>query len=150
LIIPLFLDDWFNDKMLYQVPEIYFPLVLRYLANVQGGCREVSSPISYISLLLSLYVHHYQKLKENCQTYLTVKVIPVEAPPSTPLDEADTVKPAKPTPGPLILPFAQPTPGAIVPTAATITSTNPPIPSIPDPATSIKRTRAQSLLNVLT
>lgn len=148
MIIPLFLDDRFNDKMLCQVPEIYFPLVLRYLANVQGGCREVSSLISHISPLLRIYFHLYQKLKENCQTYLTIKAIPVEAPPSTPLDEADSVKPVKPTPDPLILPFAQPTPGAIVPTVA-MTVTSPPIP-IPDPAASIKRTRAQSLLDVLT
>ena len=132
--------------MLYQIPEIYFPLVLRYLANVQGGCREVSSTISYIFPLLSLYFHHYQKLKENCQTYLTAKETPLEAPPSTPLSEAGTVKPVKPVPGPLITPSSQPTPGAIVPTAV-ITSSPPPIS---DPAASIKRTRAQSLLDVLT
>ena len=71
-------------------------------------------------------------MKENCQTYLTAKATPVEAPPSTPLGEADSVKPVKPTPGPLIMPSSQPTPGAIVPTAA-----------------SIKRIRAQSLLDVL-
>ena len=147
--VPLFLDDRFDDKMLYQVPEIYFPLVLRYLANVQGGCREVSSPISYVFPLLSLYFHHYQKLKENCQTYLTAKAIPVEeAPLSTPLGEADTVKPVKPvkpTPGPLITPSSQHAPGAIVPTAAI---TSPPIP-VSDSAASVKRTRAQSLLDVL-
>jgi hypothetical protein len=125
--------------MLYQVPEIYFSLVLRYLSTVQGGCREVSSPISYIFPLLSLYFH-YQKLKESCQTYLNA--IPVEVLPSA-LGEADTVKPVKPTPGPLITPSSQPT-GAIVPTAA-ITS-----PPTSDPAASIKRTRAQSLLDVLT
>jgi hypothetical protein len=85
-------------------------------------------------------------LKENCQTYLTAKAISVEAPSSTPLGEADTVKPVKPIPGPLITPSSQPTPGAIVPTAAI---TSPPIP-ISDPAASIKRTRAQSLLDVLT
>ena len=113
---------------------------------MQGGCREVSSTISYIFPLLSLYFHHYQKLKENCQTYLAAKTIPVEAPPFTPLDGAETVKPVKPTSGPLITPSSQPTPGAIVPTAV-ITSSPPPIS---DPAASIKRTRAQSLLDVLT
>ena len=140
------LDVWFDDKMLYQVPEIYFPLVLRYLANVQGGCREVSSPISYIFPLLSLYFYHYQKLKENCQTYVKAKAIPIEVTPSMALGEAETVKTVKPTPGPLITPSSQPTPGAIVPTAII---TSPPIP-ISDPAASIKRTRAQSLLDVLT
>ena len=104
---------------------------------MQGGCREVSSPISYIlPLLSSFFSLHYKKLKESCQTYLT---IPVEAPPSTPLGEADIENPMKPTPGPLITPSSQPTPGAIVPAAA-------PIP-ISD---SIKRTRAQSLFDVLT
>jgi hypothetical protein len=146
LNISLFFDDRFDDKMLYQVPEIYFPLVLRYLANVQGGCREVSTPISYIFPLLSLYFHHCQILKENCQTYLTAKAIPVEAPPSTSLGEADSVKPVKPTPGSLMTPSSQPTPGAIVPTVAI---TSPPIP-ISDPAASTKRTRAQILLDVLT
>ena len=90
-----------------------------------------------------MYFYHYQKLKESCQTYLTAKTIPVEAPPSTSLGEADTVKSVKPTPGPLITPSSQPTPGAIVPKEAI------PIP-ISDPAASIKRTRAQSLLDVLT
>jgi len=112
------------------VPDIYFPLVLKYLANVQGGSRE--------------------KLRESCQTYLTsAKVIPIEAQPSTSLDEAD-IKTAKPIPGPLItLPF-QPTPGAIVP-ATTITGAPTPVS---DAATSllasIKRSRAKSLLDVLT
>lgn len=131
---------------LYQVPEIYFPLVLRYLANVQGGCRDVSSPISYVFPLLSLYFHCYQKLKESCQTFLSAKVTPIEVPPSMTLGEADTVISVIPTPGPLIMPSSQPTPGAIVPTAAI---TSPPIP-IFDPAASIKRTRALSLLDVLT
>lgn len=125
-----------------QVPDIYFPLVLEYLANVQGGCREVTSSISLIVPLLSPYFHHFQKLKENCQTYLTAKAMPAEAP-STPLAKADTVKP---TPGPLITP-SQPTPGAIVPVAAI---TSPPIPISDLAAASIKRTRAQSLLDVLT
>lgn len=93
---------------MYQIPDIYFPLVLKYLTNVQGGSREVTS---YIVPLISPYFHHCQKLKENCQNYLTAQAIPVEVPPSTLLAEADT---AKPTPA------------------------------------SIKRTRAQSLLNVLT
>jgi len=93
---------------------------------VQGGCRE--------------------KLKENCQTYVTAKAIPVEATPSTALGEAETVKPVKPTPGPLITPSSQPTPGAIVPTAAI----NSPLIPISDPAASTTRTRAQSLLDVLT
>ena len=70
-------------------------------------------------------------------------MIPVEVPPSTALGEANTVNPVKPTPGPLIMPFAS---GAIVPTAAI---TSPPTP-ISDPVASIKRTRAENLLDVLT
>lgn len=130
-------------KCYNKVPDIYFSLVLKYLANVQGGCREVTISISYIVPLLHSYFHHYQKLKEDCQTYLTAKAILVEAPSPTPLAEADT---AKPTPGPLITPSSQPTPGAIVPAAAV---TSPPISISLDAAASIKRTRAQSLLDVL-
>ncbi|KAF8803838.1 hypothetical protein BYT27DRAFT_7171242 [Phlegmacium glaucopus] len=110
------------------VPDIYFPLVLKYLANVQGGSRE--------------------KLRETCQTYLTAKAILVEAPLSTPLAEAD-IKPTKPTPGPLVTPSSQPTPGAIVPAAAT-TSTLIPTSDAAIVLASIRRVRAQSLLDVLT
>ncbi|KAF8165011.1 hypothetical protein B0H34DRAFT_793447 [Crassisporium funariophilum] len=123
------------------VPESYFPLVTKYLTNVQGGSRD--------------------KLKETCQTYIAAKDTPEAVVPSstatttttTPADSAaePTATPAttKLTPGPLIAAPSQPTPGALVPIAVPLVSILKSGPTPDNALAEVRRTRARCLLDSL-
>lgn len=157
------LDSAFSNVLDLQLPDVYVPLVVKYLANVQGGSREVIlCPITRTWLLLTLRI---QKLIESCQSYLKAEEKPEpeqkDAPSSTTTEteKISTAAPLKsilkPAPGPLIagplidVPSAPPAapegsevpaPGTIVPTSTALSAT-----ALAD----IRRTRAQTLLDAL-
>ncbi|CAA7260206.1 unnamed protein product [Cyclocybe aegerita] len=128
------------------LPDIYFPLAVKYLANIQGGSRK--------------------KLQETCQTFLEVEEKPEVPEPTSTTTSAEPQKPLKsalkalkPTPGPLIsttptagpLIGSVPTPGALItPLTTTPVSVATSVSAIP--ASSLaetRRKRAQTLLDVL-
>ncbi|KAJ3504003.1 hypothetical protein NLJ89_g8170 [Agrocybe chaxingu] len=127
------------------LPDIYFPLAVKYLANVQGGSRK--------------------KLQETCQTYLKVEEKPeVPEPTSTTTSTVEAQKPlkpslkaSKPTPGSLV--NTTPTPGPLVGSVLTPGALITPLTTTPvvtsasaSPASCLaetRRKRAQTLLGVL-
>ncbi|KAF5321314.1 hypothetical protein D9619_000993 [Psilocybe cf. subviscida] len=133
------------------ISDAYFPLVIKYLQNVQGGSRE--------------------KLKETCELHLKVPDVDTPAEKNTPPATATTEQPksilkttapttttdssaAKPTPGSLISPapgpLITPTPGPLiagplVDTPATVK----PGPKAEALLAEIRRSRAHTILAAL-
>ncbi|PPQ77729.1 hypothetical protein CVT25_011164 [Psilocybe cyanescens] len=121
------------------LPDVYVPLVVKYLVNVQGGSKE--------------------KLIETCQSYLKVeeKTEPEQngasssttTDPATPSVVASLKSILKPTPGPLIDAPSAPPPAAPEGSDAATPGSN---VSIASPLSVIaladtRRTRAQTLLD---
>ncbi|KAH9482590.1 hypothetical protein JR316_0004690 [Psilocybe cubensis] len=126
------------------LPDVYVPLVVKYLTNVQGGSR--------------------QKLIESCQSYLKVEEKQDSAQENTAPStisqaekETTTLKSIlKPTPGPLIpgplidtpsAPSAGPEGSGIPASGAIVPASEAPLSAIA--LADIRRTRAQTLLDAL-